>query len=107
LTSTARAGGLAVTLLTCAGLLSAGLPADATAISEATGKPKWTAKVGADPYGVAVDVTRHLVFTANENSGTVSIVNGKTGTVIKTVRVGSSPDAIATDPALNRAYAVN
>lgn len=47
--------------------------------------------------GVAVTSDPDLVFTSNGN-GTVSVVNASTLTIVKTIQVGGSPDAIDYDP---------
>ena len=47
--------------------------------------------------GVAVTADPDLVFTSN-SGGTVSVVDARTLTVVKTIRVGGSPDAIDYDP---------
>ena len=47
--------------------------------------------------GVAVTPDPDLVFTSN-STGTVSVVNARSLTVVKTIQVGGSPDAIDYDP---------
>jgi DNA-binding beta-propeller fold protein YncE len=47
--------------------------------------------------GVAVTSDPDLVFTSN-STGTVSVVNARSLSVVKTIQVGGSPDAIDYDP---------
>jgi YVTN family beta-propeller protein len=38
---------------------------------------------------------------------TVSVINGRTGTVVATIRVGLIPDGVAVNPRTDTAYVVN
>jgi YVTN family beta-propeller protein len=56
---------------------------------------------------VEVDPTRHRVFVANRGSGTVSVLDLKTGTLLRSVAVGKSPIAVVMDRVGDRAFVVN
>ena len=43
-------------------------------IDEATSRVTATVRVGAFPYGVAVDPATHTAYVANADSGTVSVI---------------------------------
>ena len=63
-------------------------------------------KVGAYPYGVAVD--GHTAFVSNELDGTISQVALNTSSVLRTITVGtgdSHPEGLAIDTARHRLYA--
>jgi len=38
------------------------------------------------------------IYVTNENSGSVSVINPSTDTVIDTITVGSTPDGVAVSP---------
>ena len=68
-------------------------------------------KVGLDPAGITVDPETNKVFVSNEQNGTVSVISGKTNTVIDTLRVtdnnGDYDDfllGITFDPTNNQVY---
>ena len=66
-----------------------------------------TITVGSDPDGVAVDPTSHTAYVANGGNGTVSVIDGTTGTVTGTITVGANPSAVAVDPTFHTAYVAN
>jgi YVTN family beta-propeller protein len=57
--------------------------------------------VGTNPIAVAVNPSTNQIYVANYGSGTVSVINGATNTVIATVTVGNEPDAVALNPSTN------
>ena len=59
------------------------------------------------PAHVAVDAATDMVYTANQASNTVSVINGATNTVTATIPVGSDPVGIAVDPITNTIYTTN
>lgn len=59
------------------------------------------------PTGVGVDPGTHTVYVANENSGTVSVIDGATNAVTATIGVGSSPSAVGVDPGTHTVYVAN
>jgi YVTN family beta-propeller protein len=66
-----------------------------------------TVTVGSGPYGVAVDETTDTIYSANQGSGTVSVIDGATNTVTATVTVGSEPVGVAVDETTDTIYATN
>ena len=62
-----------------------GVGAPASAVSQATTVrvaaqvTTSTIPVGANPYGVAVNPVTNKIYVTNENSGTVSVINGVKG----------------------------
>ena len=58
------------------------------------------------PVRIAVDPLTHLAYAANLPDNVV-VVNGRTGKVAASVRVGNEPVGIATDPVANRVYVAN
>ncbi|RZL81900.1 MAG: hypothetical protein EOP32_13650 [Rhodococcus sp. (in: high G+C Gram-positive bacteria)] len=78
-------------------------------IDTATNKVVATVGVGTTPTGVAVgEVTpgKTRVYVTNSGSGTMSVINTATNAVA-TVRVGTTPNAVAVNPAGTRAYVTN
>ena len=58
-----------------------------------------------NPTGLAVNGT--YAYVANQGTNTVSVINTATGTVVKTITVGSQPSAVAINPTAKRAYVAN
>ncbi len=63
-----------------------------------------TVPVGSNPSYAAVNPVTNRVYVANENDGTVSVIDGSTNTVIATPSVGLSPYDVAVNPATNQIY---
>jgi YVTN family beta-propeller protein len=63
--------------------------------------------VGANPDAVAVNTATGMIYVTNESDGTVSVINGVTATVTKTIQVGSDPRGIAVDEATGNVYVTN
>lgn len=61
--------------------------------------------------GVAVNTATNAVYAASWaasfQDGHVSLINGKTNSIVATATVGLEPQGIATDPATRNVYAVN
>ncbi len=66
-----------------------------------------TIPVGSYPFGAAANPTTHRIYVTNRGSGTVSVINGTTNTVIATIPVGINPMFIAVNPNTNRIYVPN
>ena len=96
---------IGVSLVCCVSICAEETPATApTATLPPEHAILCTVPVGEDPSGVAVDAETKLVYVANWTSGTVSIIDEKTATVIKTISVGLHPSNVAVNPATNRIY---
>ncbi|HIJ87658.1 MAG TPA: hypothetical protein HPP97_08230 [Desulfuromonadales bacterium] len=66
-----------------------------------------TVPVGSTPVAVAVDETRNMVYVANGNSNTVTVISGASDTVAATVTVGTYPIALAVNETANKVYIAN
>ena len=78
----------------------------AAVIDTATGQARYV-KVGSYPYGAAISRDGKYGLVSNESDGTVSVIDLASATKVKDIQVGphlSHPEAIATDPKLDRAY---
>jgi len=62
--------------------------------------------VGKNPISIALDDYHNIAYVANQDSNTVSIINGETLGVSK-ISVGKSPSSIAVDENSNIAYVAN
>ncbi len=62
-----------------------------------------TIQVGNGPTGVAANSDTNKIYVANHRSGTISVIDGSSNSVIATV--SSEGDAITTNPATNMIYA--
>src|SRR5215469_5755996 len=64
-----------------------------------------TIGVGRFPVGVAVNPRTDTIYVANANSGTMSVISGRTSTVTATVGVGGRfPAGVAANPRTNTIY---
>ena len=66
-----------------------------------------TMGVGRNPAGVAVNDGDDTVYITNYNDSTVSVINGRTGTVDDTITVGGSPWAVAVNEGDDTVYVTN
>jgi YVTN family beta-propeller protein len=64
-------------------------------------------KVGDGPLAIAVNPMTDRVYVANTNSGTVSVLDGRSDAVIATVNVGKRPYVLAANPIENKVYVSN
>ena len=73
-------------------------------------------KVGSGAFWAAVDQAHHTVYVANDNDGTVSVINGARcnarvtsgcGQAWPTVTTGANPEFVALDPSSGTAFVVN
>src|SRR5438094_5838335 len=62
---------------------------------------------GQQPMAVAVNETTNKAYVINHNSSSVTVIDGKTRTVIATVKTGAGPEGIAINPLTNRVYVAN
>ena len=79
----------------------------AVAIIDVAAHTSRSVKVGDDPLAIAVNSTSDRVYVLNTTSGTVSVLDGKTDTVVATVNVGKWPYVLAANPAENKVYVSN
>jgi YVTN family beta-propeller protein len=66
-----------------------------------------TISVGDAPYGVAVNDGDDSVYVVNSISDTVSVINGRTGTVDSTISVGDNPQDAAVNEGDDTVYVTN
>lgn len=59
------------------------------------------------PVRIATDPLTHLAYATNLYPDNVVVINGRTGKVAASVRVGKQPLGIATDPLTNTVYVAN
>jgi len=62
---------------------------------------------GCSPDGIAVLTTTNTIYVANATANSVSVINGDTLTVSKTIPVGTLPGQIAVNPHTNKVYVTN
>jgi YVTN family beta-propeller protein len=90
----------------CSGTASGGVPVKCT-ISLSFTKVTDTITVGNNPQSIAINPATNIVYVANSNDSTVSVVNGANDKVIDTITVGNNPQSIAINPATNIVYVAN
>ena len=73
-------------------------------------------KVGSGAFWAVVDQAHHSVYVANDNDGTVSVINGAVcnarvtsgcGSTWPTVTTGANPEFVALDPSSGTVFTVN
>jgi YVTN family beta-propeller protein len=62
---------------------------------------------GQQPMAVAVNESTNRAYVVSHNSSSVTVIDGKTRTVIATIKTGAGPEAIAVNPVTNRVYTAN
>lgn len=62
--------------------------------------------LGKAPAAVVCDAVRNRIYVADSGSGSVTVLDGRTG-LASTIATGPKPVALAADPAAGRIYAVN
>ena len=60
-----------------------------------------TIPVGDYPWGLVYNSLNNKVYCANDNSNDVTVINGASDSVIKTIAVGGNPGAFAWNPIQN------
>ena len=65
-----------------------------------------TVKVGEKPQGIAIDAKADRIYVANVHGDSVSVIDGAHNAVIKTLRTGHNPYALAVNESTARLYAV-
>jgi len=80
---------------------------DAIFIETAGGTATSNVSVGKGPVAIAVNSVTNRVYVANNDSGTVSVIDGQKDSIIATVNVGPLPYVLAVSEASNRIYVSN
>jgi YVTN family beta-propeller protein len=57
-----------------------------------------------NPFGLVVDATTNRVYASNPLEGTVSTLDGRTNTIIRSVAIGEEPAGLALNPAIDALY---
>ena len=66
-----------------------------------------TITTGQDTFGVAVSSQTGMVYVADVDENTVSVIDGATDRVVGTAAVGQSLDALAISPQTHAVYVTN
>jgi YVTN family beta-propeller protein len=53
---------------------------------------------------VAVNETTNRAYVVGHNSSSVTVIDGKSRTVVATIKTGAGPEAVAVNPVTNRVY---
>ncbi len=85
----------------CIAVLALGLP-----FAAAQPVPQ-TIATGQGPIAIAINENTHKAYIANHGSSSVTVIDGRTRSVVATVKTGSSPEGIAVNPVTNRVYVAN
>ena len=64
-------------------------------------------KVGDGPNEVAVNPDTNMVYVINQRSDSLSVIDGSTNNVVKTIDVGDFPAGVAVNPNTNMVYVTN
>jgi YVTN family beta-propeller protein len=62
---------------------------------------------GATPCAVAINPATNLIYVANHEDDSVTVLDGTQSKVLATVKVGEKPQGIAIDAKANRIYVAN
>ena len=57
-----------------------------------------TITVGEFPIGISVNPMNNIIYVTNNHSDTISVIDGKTNSVIETIIVGDGPAGISINP---------
>ena len=63
--------------------------------------------VGEFPQALEFNPSNNNIYVANRDSGTVSVIDSTTNSVIKNITVGSSPGSLLFNPSNNKTYVAN
>lgn len=66
-----------------------------------------TISVGHGPGSIGVDPLTNRIYVANHDDDTVSVISGRTATVIATITLAPTPQCLAVNPLTNTIYVVN
>ena len=96
---------MAVAVAAVAVLLAVSGPAAAPGLASTTSYAVTaTIPVGDLPLGVGVDPSVGTAYVANNGDGTVSVIDGATGTVTAAIPVGFGPFGVGVDPSTHTVY---
>jgi YVTN family beta-propeller protein len=106
---------VAITGIIAAGVATTTLTTAHESAADELTPPVATIPTGGSPSGAAVDTSTGMVYTANNYSGTVTVINGRgditsgdpARLAVATVHVGSHPSAVAVDSRTDRVYVAN
>jgi len=72
-----------------------------------TGLTPASVPVGSSPLGVAVNPVTNMVYVTNWDDNTVSVIDGKTNSIVRDIQVGVSPTHVTINPVTNMVYVTN
>ena len=58
------------------------------------------------PWDLGLNPSANIIYVANSNSNTTSVIDAKTNSVVATPKVGGTPVSIAYNPTTNMIYVV-
>jgi YVTN family beta-propeller protein len=80
---------------------------DAIFISDQAANVTSSVRVGREPVAIAVNPVTNRIYVANAGSGTISVLDGQSDSMVATVSVGALPYVVAVSEATNRIYVSN
>jgi YVTN family beta-propeller protein len=64
--------------------------------------------VGNAPHGIAVDYSTNLIYVTNQESDSISVIDGTTRSLVnRNIPVGTFPHVVAVNPITNKIYVTN
>ena len=64
-------------------------------------------RVGATPVAIAVNPSTNMIYVANSDDNTSSVINGASESVVTKITTGHDPEGIAVNPSTNMMYVAN
>lgn len=64
-------------------------------------------KVGESPWAISINPSTNKIYVTNFGNDSVSVIDGKTDTVIRNITVGENPDGVSIDYTKNIIYVAN
>src|SRR5882724_4291974 len=62
---------------------------------------------GQQPMAIAVNEITHKTYVVNHNSDSVTVLDGKSRSVIATIKTGRAPEGLGINPVTNLIYVAN
>ena len=59
------------------------------------------------PLASSINPIINIAYVANFEGNTISVIDGKTNSVVNTIKVGTHPDAVSVDPQTTMVYVAN